>query len=138
MRQVEDPTGCDTSGVKVDREAYLLHQVHALKLAADVTGDVLSTALMWRHRPAAAVAAGFAPAVLGSVIVSRLDLAQLRGTRRGRYVMRHMPPVAQAVRFAGQLLAWRAAYRHNAAGIVVGHGIVAAGWSGGLLPRRKS
>lgn len=117
----------------MDRETYLLHQVHPVKLAADLTGDLLSTTLMWQHRAAAAVLAGFVPAVLASAVVTRTDLAPLRDTRRGRYVLGHMPPAAQAVRFAGQLLAWRAAYRHDPAGIIRGHAVVAAGWSTGLL-----
>jgi hypothetical protein len=121
----------------MDRETYLLHQVHPLKVAADLTGDVVSTALMWRHRPVAGVIAGFAPALVGSAIVTRLDLAPLRRTRRGRYVLRYMPASAQAVRFAGQVLAWRAAYRHDTAGIVVGHVVVVAGWSTGALPPRR-
>jgi hypothetical protein len=121
----------------VDGETFLLHQVHPAKLAADIAGDVLSTALMWRGRPRAAVVAGFAPALLGSAIATRLDLSPLRDTRRGRYVLRHMPASAQAVRFAGQVLAWRAAYRHDAAGMALGHAVVVAGWSAGLLPRRS-
>jgi hypothetical protein len=43
-----------------------------------------------------------------------------------------MPPSAQAVRFVGLLVSWRAAYRHRPWGIVTGHLLVVAGWSFGL------
>lgn len=119
----------------VDREAYLLHQVHPAKLAADIAGDLASTALIWRGRVGAGVIAAFAPAVLASAIISRRDLSYLRDTRRGRYILAHMPPAAQVIRFVGQGVAWRAAYGHSVIGVILGHLIVGAGWSSGLLHR---
>jgi hypothetical protein len=32
----------------MERDAYLLHQVHVAKLATDVSAGVVSTSLMWR------------------------------------------------------------------------------------------
>lgn len=118
----------------------MVHQVHAGKLAADVAADVMSTALMWQRRVPAALTAGFVPPAIASVVVLRGDLSGLRETRRGRYVLEHMPLRAQAVRLTGQLLAWRAAYRRTAAGIVLGHLVVGVGWSTGLWGhfRRRS
>ena len=88
---------------ELDRDTYLLYQVHPAKLAADGSADVVSTWLMWQRRVPAALLAGFLPAGIGSAIVSRRDLSGLRRTRPGHYVLTHMPPSAQAVRFAGQL-----------------------------------
>ena len=127
-------------GVVTDREAYLLHQVHAAKLATDISADLASTSLMWcRHVPTAVLVA-FLPAAVASAVLMRSDLSALRDTRRGRYVLAHMPPSAQAVRFAGQLVAWRAAYQRSLIGIGVGHALIVAGWSHGLLaaPRSRS
>ncbi|GGG62524.1 hypothetical protein GCM10011374_27170 [Kocuria dechangensis] len=120
----------------MDRETLLLHQVHAAKLATDLSASAVSTWLMWRKRPGAAVLVAHAMAAAGSAVVLRRDLAPLASTGRGRYVLHHMPPWAMAVRYAGQLLAWHGAYRHHPVGIVAGLVIVAAGWSHGLLPRR--
>lgn len=117
----------------MERDAYLLHQVHPAKLAADVSADLASTWLMWRRHVPHALLAGFLPAAVASTVLIRRDLSGIRDTRRGRYVLAHMPPSAQAVRFVGQVIAWRAAYRHHLAGIAAGHILIAVGWSHGLL-----
>lgn len=122
----------------MDRDAYLLHQVHPAKLAADISADAVSTWLMWRHRPAAALLLAHAVAALASAFLVGRDLSGLRTTRRGRYVLSHMPPSAQALRYAGQVLTWYAAYRHRPAGIALGHALVVAGWSFGLVDHDRS
>jgi hypothetical protein len=38
----------------VDRQAYLLHQVHAAKLATDISAGIVSGWLMWQRRVPAA------------------------------------------------------------------------------------
>jgi hypothetical protein len=113
----------------VDR--YLLHQVHAAKLGTDITAGIVSTVLMWRRRIVPALVIAHVPAVTASVLVMRRDLSGLRDTRRGQYVLAHMPPAAQAVRLLGQIVAWWAAYRHRPGGIVVGAVIVVSGWAFG-------
>jgi hypothetical protein len=87
---------------------------------------------MWRRNVPGALLAGFVPAVVASAVLIRRDLSGIRSTRRGRYVLAHMPPSAQAVRAVGLVIVWRAAYRHRLAGIALGHVVVAAGWSYGL------
>jgi hypothetical protein len=122
----------------MDRQAYLLHQVHTAKLAADIGAGIVSGWLMWQRRVPAALLAGFVPAGIASALVTRRDLSALADTRRGRYVLAHMPPAAQALRMAGQVVAWRAEYEHRPAGTVLGHALVAAGWSHGLLAKSRS
>jgi hypothetical protein len=85
----------------IDRDVYLLHQIHAAKLATDLLSGIVSTSLMWRRRVGVAMLVGFIPSALASAAVLRTDLSRLRGTRRGRYVLAHMPPGAQAVRLLG-------------------------------------
>lgn len=121
-----------------DRDTYLLHQVHPAKLATDISADVVSVWLMWQRRPRAALLVAHAAALVASMVLTRCDLSPLRATRRGRYVLAHMPPSAQALRYLGQVLAWYAAYRHRPAGIALGHGLIAAGWSHGLFPAHDS
>jgi hypothetical protein len=120
----------------IDRDAYLLHQVHPLKLLTDVACGLASTALMWRRRVRAALLVAHLPPVLASAIIIRGDLSRLKVTRRGRYVLEHMPPSAQALRLLGQAIMWRAAYRHRAAGVAAGALAILIGWSHGLLPTR--
>jgi hypothetical protein len=117
----------------IERDAYLLHQVHLAKLATDFSADLAATWLMWRRNVPHALLTGFLPAAVASAALIRRDLSGIRDTRRGRYVLAHMPPSAQTVRFIGQVIAWRAAYRHHLAGIAVGHALIAVGWSHGLL-----
>src|SRR5450755_3934049 len=122
----------------MDRDTYLLHQVHTAKLASDVCADVASTYLVWRGRPAAGLLLGFVPAGVASAVISRRDLSALRGTRRGRYVLAHMPVSAQVIRLAGQCLAWRAASRRDLRGILLGHLVIVLGWSYGALSPRPA
>lgn len=117
----------------MDRTTYLLHQVHPAKLATDIAADVVSTWLMWRHQPRMALLVAHTPPPLASAIVTRLDLSRLQTTRRGRYVLIHMPVSAQALRYLGQVLVWYMAYRRRPAGIFWGHIVIAAGWSHGLI-----
>jgi len=116
----------------MDRNTYLLHQVHPAKLATDIAADVVSTWLMWHRRPRTALLLAHTAAAPASATVTRWDLSPLQTTRRGRYVLIHMPPSAQALRYLGQVVAWYAAYHHRPAGITLGHVLVAAGWSHGL------
>lgn len=122
----------------MDRNTYLLHQVHSAKLATDIGAGVLSTWLMWQRRPRTALLLTHTAAALASATVTRWDLSPLQTTRRGRYVLIHMPPAAQALRYLGQVVAWYAAYHHRPAGIALGYVLVAAGWSHGLPPRTRT
>jgi hypothetical protein len=116
-------------------ERVLVHQVHPAKLAADITASVVSNTLLWRRRPWAAAVTRFAPAVAGSVAVLRLaDLDALARTRRGRYVLVHMPPSAQAVRAAGDAVMATGAWRRSWPLMVAGALVVVAGWSHALWP----
>jgi hypothetical protein len=95
--------------------------------------QLLSTWLMWRGDVRKALIAGFVRAVVASAILVDRDLSPIRATGRGRCVLQHMPPSAQALRLLGQAVAWQAAYRQRPAGIVLGHVIVPVGWSHGLF-----
>jgi len=119
----------------MDHDRLLLHQVHAAKLATDITFGIISTVLMWRHRVVSALVIAFVPAIVASTLVLRLDLSGLRDTRRGRYVLANMPPTAQAVRMLGQIFAWLAAYQRRPSGIVARNLITLSGWSFGLVQR---
>src|ERR1022692_2356552 len=117
-------------------EGVVIHQVHAAKIGADVTASIVSNVLLWRERPAAAVAVRVIVPVAGSAAVLGLaDLDGLSRTRRGRYVLAHMPPSALAVRLAGDALMGLGAYRRNALLLIVGAAMIGAGWSHALWPR---
>jgi hypothetical protein len=117
-------------------DGAVIHQVHPAKIGADVTASVVSNLLLWQERPAVAVAVRVVVPIAGSAAVLILaDLDGLSRTRRGRYVLAHMPPSAQAVRLAGDALMGLGAYRRNALLLIAGAMMIGAGWSHGMWPR---
>jgi hypothetical protein len=120
-------------------DGALIHQVHPGKISADVAACVASSVLLWRERPMAAVAVRLIVPVAGSAAVLSLgDLDGLTRTRRGRYVLAHMPPSAQAVRLAGDALMGLGAWRRSAPLIMAGAAVTGIGWSHGLWPRQPA
>ncbi|HVB43376.1 MAG TPA: hypothetical protein VNF47_11815 [Streptosporangiaceae bacterium] len=116
-------------------EGALIHQVHPGKIGADVIASVLSNTLLWQARPKTAVAVRvLLPAASSVVVLGLADLDALVRTRRGRYVLAHMPPSAQATRLAGDALMGLGAYRRSPALLLAGAAVVAAGWSHALWP----
>jgi hypothetical protein len=57
-------------------EKVLYHQIHPAKLAADMSGSVISTYLMWQRKFGPAMLAAWVPAILGSAIVLRFADAE--------------------------------------------------------------
>lgn len=116
-----------------DPDALLLHQVHPVKLAADAAGGVLSLWLIWRGRTATGLAMHYLVPLAASAFVLTRDVSYLRSTKRGRYVLEHMPPPAQAVRALGDTLLVRGARKHQKRWIAAGAAGVAAGWACGVI-----
>jgi|SRR6266699_151291 len=117
-------------------DGALIHQVHAAKLGADVSAAIISNVLLWRERPAAAVAVRLlVPVAASGAVLALADLDGLSRTRRGRYVLVHMPPSAQAVRLSGDALMGLGAYRRSAPLLLAGAVAIGVGWSHALWPR---
>jgi hypothetical protein len=119
----------------MNTEDLVLHQVHWAKLAADGGASIVSLALIWHGRRILGLIVHFLVPAIASAALLRADATRLRSTRRGRYVLNHMPAGAQAVRLAGDAVMTVGAWRHN--GLLIGAGtlIVIAGWSHGLILR---
>jgi putative flippase GtrA len=112
------------------RERVLYHQIHPLKLAADVSGAVASAWLLWQHRLLLGLVAAFLPAIVASaVMLHRLAFERQRDSAFGRYVAFHMTRVAEAVRFAGGGIAWVGAWFHSGWAIAAGAMVVVLGWT---------
>ena len=68
----------------------LVHQVHPVKITADVTASAVSNTLLWRGRPKAALAVRIVLPAAGSLAVLTLaDLDALAQTARARTVPAH-------------------------------------------------
>ena len=117
-------------------DGAVIHQVHAAKIGTDVAAAIVSNMLLWRERPTAAMAVRVILPVAGSAaVLSLADLDGLSRTRRGRYVLAHMPPSAQAVRLAGDAMMGLGAYRRSAMLLLAGAAIIGVGWSHALWPQ---
>ena len=122
----------------VNRDRLLLHQVHPVKLAFDVTASTLSGVLLWRRRTGPGIAVRYVLPVIGSAVVLRwADVDRLRDRARGRYVLTNMPASAQIVRLAGDTVIAYGSWRRRPAVILVGLVVVVGGWSLGLLRRAR-
>ena len=117
-------------------QRMLVHQVHPGKLAVDIGASAVSNLLLWRGNVVAGVAVRYVAPVLGTALVLRLaDLDSLAATRRGKYVLEHMPPPMMGIRLGGDMLMAIGAWKHRPAWLAAGAGLVLIGWSGGLLGR---
>lgn len=111
-----------------------LHQVHPVKLGADITGSILSNALLWRHRLGAGLLVRLGLPIAGpAIVLSFADVERLRGTPAGDYVLAHVPPSAMAGRLGGDVVMAIGAWRRSPGLIGAGLVVVLAGWSHGLL-----
>ena len=113
-------------------EKLLYHQIHPAKLAADITGSLLSTSLLWKRKFGPAMLAAFGPAILASAGVLRFaDLERLKRSPFGRYIRPFMTRRVEAWRFSGQVVMWVGAWYHQFWLIPAGIATVVTAWLSG-------
>jgi hypothetical protein len=120
----------------MNKDDLVLHQVHWAKLTADVAASIVSLTLIWKGHRRLGLIVHLGTRVLASAVLLRADTQTLRSTRRGKYVLEHMPVAAQAVRLAGDAVMTIGARRRNGPVIAIGTLVVVAGWSHGLVAGR--
>ncbi len=114
-------------------EKMLYHQIHPAKLAADLSGSLVSTYLMWRHKFVAALLSAFVPATIASALVIRYaDLEKRKRSPLGRYMRRYMNRRVEAWRFFGQVVIWVGAWYRVGKLVPIGWAIVFAAWASGI------
>jgi hypothetical protein len=121
----------------MNKDDLVLHQVHWAKLTADVAACVGSLALIWKGHRTLGLTVHLGIPIIASAVLMRADTGPLRLTRRGRYVLEHMPVAAQGVRLTGDAVMTIGAWRRNGAVIAAGTVVVVAGWSHGLAVGRR-
>ena len=119
----------------MNNEDLVLHQIHWTKLAADAAAEIVSLPLIWTGRRTVGLVVHFLTPAAASAALLRVDTTRLRSTRRGWYVLKHMPPAAQAVRLAGDVVMTAGAWQRDGLLVAAGALIVVAGWSHGLIVR---
>jgi hypothetical protein len=117
------------------RERYLIHQVHPLKLATDISASVASDILFWQHRLLPGLFVMLVPSVAVSTLVLRGDLDRSRDEPASRYVLHHMPAAMQTIRAVSAVITAVGAWRRSPGLITAGYLLTALGWSHGALPR---
>jgi hypothetical protein len=121
----------------MNKDDLVLHQVHWAKLTADVAASIVSLTLIWNGHRRLGLIVHLGTPVLASAVLLRADTQTLRSTRRGQYVLEHMPVAAQAVRLAGDAVMTIGVWRRNGPVIAIGTLVVVAGWSHGLVAGRQ-
>ncbi len=118
------------------REKRLYHQIHPLKLATDISAEIVSLYLFWKHRLLAGMLVLLVPPVIASMLIMRLaNLEAYRRSALGRYIREYMTPSAVALRILGTVFTHVGAWFRKPALIPLGLLTVLLGWlRGKLLP----
>lgn len=89
------------------RDRALSHQIHPVKLAADISTAVASLRLLWQHHLAIALVVMFVPPIVASAaLVARGRLDWIAASRFGQR-MHRMTPALMAIRLLGMLVMLR-------------------------------
>jgi hypothetical protein len=114
-------------------ERVLYHQIHPLKLAADLGAEVVLITLIWRGRRRLGLAVHLLPPIAASALLTRrtADLERLRDSPAGHYVAHEMTPAMVLVRLAGDAVTLAGAWLRRPALLAVGAAVVVAGWTMG-------
>ena len=116
------------------KEKILYHQVHPLKLAADIGCEPVSLYYFWRHDVLAGISTHFLPPIVAAFLLIRYaDLEPYENSKAGAYLRRHMSGGVQAVRLIADLAMIAGAWLHYAWMIAAAVVVIFAAWSAGLL-----
>jgi len=120
-----------------NREKWLYHQLHPVKLLVDWGAGLISLYPLWRHELVAAMAVMLIPPVVASILVMRFaDLEPYARSRLAQYLARSMSRMTEAIRLGGMAVmalgAWYHAWQLIGAGLL----LIAAGWLLGLRQQR--
>ena len=113
-----------------DRERY--HQLHPAKLLVDWGTAFAAGGLLWYQRPLAAVAVGFGPSIVVSLIFLFGRLDEALETIRSRPVAQAIAPRlsvdVSALRFAGLALSWAGCWLHQVWLLPTGVIVIGGAW----------
>jgi hypothetical protein len=122
------------------REKTLYHQIHPLKLATDISAEILSLYLFWKHKLLAGMLVLLVPPMIASALIMRLaNLETYRQSALGNYIRDYMTPFAVALRMLGTVITHVGAWYRKPALIPLGLVTVLLGWlQGKLLPNTRT
>ncbi len=115
------------------QEKSLYHQIHPVKLATDISTSIISTLLFWNHDLLPGLAIGILPSIIVSALIIRYaNLEYYRSTRFGQY-LGNMTGSMQALRLAGQIIAWLGAWYQSLLTVAAGFLVILPAWSRGKI-----
>ena len=122
------------------QEKRLYHQIHPLKLATDISAEIVSLYLFWKRRLLAGMLVFLVPPMIASALIMRLaNLETYRQSAMGRYVRENMTPSAVAIRILGTVITHVGAWLRKPMLIPLGLATVLLGWlQGKLLPNMRA
>jgi hypothetical protein len=122
------------------QEKTLYHQIHPLKLATDISAEILSLYLFWKHKLLTGMLVLLVPPMIASALIMRLaNLETYRQSALGNYIRDYMTPFAVAVRILGTVITHVGAWYRKPALIPLGLMTVLFGWlQGKLLPNTRT
>jgi hypothetical protein len=125
--------------VMTPQEKRLYHQIHPLKLATDISAEIVSLYLFWKHKLLAGMLVFLVPPIIASALVMRLaNLETYKQSAFGRYIHDYMTPSAVAIRVLGTVITHVGAWYRKPALIPLGLLTVLLGWlQGKLLPATR-
>lgn len=111
------------------KDQILYHQIHPAKLLTDGAAGIICLYSLWQHRlPLALLIAVIPPLVASALVIRFADFESLKRSAFGTYVGVHMTPAMQALRLFGFLVMAAGAWYHAPSAMLLGFGVVLAGW----------
>ena len=115
-------------------ERVLYHQVHPLKLLADISTAVASLWLLAEHRVLLGlVIMLLPPALVSAIVISTGDLESIKNSEVGRYLLQYMTSAATALRLTGMLIMSVGAWHRQWLWVLAGLSVVVYAWTRGLI-----
>jgi len=115
------------------KEKALYHQIHPLKLAADIGCEPVSLYFFWHHDLALGLATHFVPPIAASLILIRCaDFEAIKRSKAGDYLRRNMTRTVEGIRLTGDLVMVFGAWFHRPLLIILGLAGVILAWCNGI------
>src|SRR5262249_54010816 len=121
------------------QEKQLYHQIHPLKLATDISAEIISLYLFWKRKLIPGIIAALIPAIIASALIMNLaDLEKYKQSPLGKYIHTYMTPGAVGLRILGTVVSHLGAWYRKPALLPLGWTLVLLGWLRGRLWPDKS
>jgi hypothetical protein len=116
------------------QEKILYHQIHPLKLAADIGCEPISLYFFWRHNLLLGLITHFAPPIAASLwLIFRANLEAYKDSAGGAFLRCHMTRTVEAIRLTGDILMAVGAWIHLPSLIALGVAIIVLAWASGFV-----